>query len=285
MVAERNEVPKRTWDEIARERYTAVEFLGGNDKNVFVVCDDSLPEGRISVAKYIPRSMAGYREVGMTSKYSGNVGPDVHGMTDQGIDEGLELLLKPAFASLDRCLAKNGTLSLEKLRPIASSVAKLLYDMEMNGDVHLDVKPSNVLLYFHPIRNAGYATQLRLADFGFAQSFEDAEDKMTGRPMFYGTLGFIAPEFMTHGTSHSCPDMYGFGMLLYKIVGGTFPLHWSIRNRLQYRDDILTQPVDELLPIPLKTDPVIATIIKECRLPTSDRPDSFKYILDTLACA
>ena len=72
--------------------------------------------------------------------------------------------------TLDELLAREGTLALEQLLPLALHVASALHYLAGEGVVHLDVKPSNVVMGAPP----------RLIDLSIARTVEDAA-RLRGR--------------------------------------------------------------------------------------------------------
>jgi class 3 adenylate cyclase len=81
--------------------------------------------------------------------------------------------------------------------------------------IHRDVKPQNIML------RAG--TDGVLTDFGVAYAVESTGRSST---MTAGTSGYIAPE-VTSGRFDSTIDIYSAGVVLYKMLGGEFPMELS----------------------------------------------------------
>ena len=82
--------------------------------------------------------------------------------------------------TLDELLRRDGTLALEQLLPLALHVASALHYMAAEGVVHLDVKPSNVVMGAPP----------RLIDLSVARTLEQAAKLRS--PI--GTDAYMAPE-------------------------------------------------------------------------------------------
>jgi serine/threonine-protein kinase len=79
------------------------------------------------------------------------------------------------------------------------------------GVVHRDVKPANVML----TARGG----IKLLDFGVAKAAFEARESQTGQ-MVLGTLNYMAPEYIVHGTLGPAVDLWGLGLTLIEAAGG-----------------------------------------------------------------
>lgn len=76
--------------------------------------------------------------------------------------------------------------------------------------IHRDVKAANVLLddYYEAV----------VGDFGLAKLLDHADSHVT--TAVRGTVGHIAPEYLSTGQSSEKTDVFGFGILLLELVTG-----------------------------------------------------------------
>ncbi len=103
--------------------------------------------------------------------------------------------------TLDELLRGHGTLALEQLLPLALHVASALHYMAAEGVVHLDVKPSNVVMGAPP----------RLIDLSVARTLAQAAKLRS--PI--GTDAYMAPEQRAPDGRVGPPtDVYGLAATL-----------------------------------------------------------------------
>nr|XP_019706565.1 G-type lectin S-receptor-like serine/threonine-protein kinase At2g19130 [Elaeis guineensis] len=146
--------------------------------------------------------------------------------------EGTRRLLVYEFmpkGSLDAQLFHNNSMVLDwnKRYQIALGIARgLAYLHEKCRDciIHCDIKPENILL------DAAFVP--KVADFGLA--------KLLGRDFSRvltttrGTIGYLAPEWITGVAITAKADVYSYGMMLFEIISGRRNLEQTEEGKATY---------------------------------------------------
>ena len=116
---------------------------------------------------------------------------------------------------------------------IGAKVAHALHDLHLQHVIHLDIKPSNVM-----IRDTGEAV---LIDYGFArhERLPDLLAEEFREP--FGTTPYMAPEQVLQDRADPRSDLFALGAMLYFFVTGERPFGnprgGQIRRRL-WRDPV-----------------------------------------------
>ncbi len=124
----------------------------------------------------------------------------------------MEYLPSPNLSSH---LKKAGPFSLDNALKLVKSITEALVFIHSKKLVHLDLKPSNILIW----NDKSGQMQIKILDFGFSQIIGMSESK-TG-----GTLSYMAPEQtgILHKTIDHRADLYALGIILYEILVGQVP--------------------------------------------------------------
>ncbi len=117
-----------------------------------------------------------------------------------------------AGESLNKLLAREKKLPMEKALQFAEEIAVALDYAHTQGVVHRDIKPGNIL-----ITESGHA---KIADFGIAK-MNLAHLTLPGRVL--GTPAYMAPEQLSGEGVDGRSDLFSLGVILYAMVTGHSP--------------------------------------------------------------
>ena len=177
----------RAWDtQLARE--VALKLLASEARPA-----DALEEGRLLARLNHPHIVKVF-------------GADSH---DGAAGVWMELL---EGETLDEILARDGVFGAEETLLIGLDLASALSAVHSAGLLHRDIKTRNVL------RARG--GRVVLMDLGAGRTADKTpeEGDETGTPMY------MAPEVLARGPATVRSDVYSLGVLLYRLLTGTFPV-------------------------------------------------------------
>ncbi|MFJ5830258.1 Stk1 family PASTA domain-containing Ser/Thr kinase [Streptomyces sp. NPDC093089] len=140
--------------------------------------------------------------------------PNVVGVFDQGA-EGAYVYLAMEYVAgctLRDVLRERGALAPRAALDILEPVLAALGAAHRAGFVHRDMKPENVLI--------GDDGRVKVADFGLVRAVGSAT-ATTGSVL--GTVSYLAPEQIEHGTADTRADVYACGVVLYEMLTGAKP--------------------------------------------------------------
>ncbi|XP_019458740.1 PREDICTED: probable receptor-like protein kinase At1g80640 [Lupinus angustifolius] len=131
---------------------------------------------------------------------------------------------------------------------IAVDVARALEYLHEHSNppvVHRDLKSSNVLL------DSNF--NAKLSDFGLAigSGMQHKNMKMSG------TLGYVAPEYISHGKLTDKSDVYAFGVVLLELLTGRKPMENMSSNEYQSLISWAMPQLTDRSKLPSILDPVI----------------------------
>ncbi|WP_179787455.1 Stk1 family PASTA domain-containing Ser/Thr kinase [Actinopolymorpha rutila] len=145
--------------------------------------------------------------------------PNVVAVFDQGADDGTPYLTMEYVAgrTLRDALYDEGPMPPERTLELLDQVLQALAAAHEAGIVHRDVKPENVLL-----GRDDHGDVVKVADFGLARAVSAATNTST-HGLLMGTVSYLAPEQVTHGTADARADVYAAGIMTYEMLVGSKP--------------------------------------------------------------
>ena len=161
---------------------------------------------------------------------------------------------------LSRSIRRQGALEPEQLLPLGLQLSAAVHYLAAEGVVHLDVKPSNVIL----------GAPARLIDLSIARTVEQLADVRHR----IGTDAYMAPEQCDPerlGPMTPASDVWGVGATLYHAAAGRPPFPKVPRDAP--REERFPQLREAPAPLPRTVVPAVAELVLACLEPDpADRP-------------
>ncbi|MFQ3567459.1 MAG: serine/threonine-protein kinase [Aggregatilineales bacterium] len=165
---------------------------------------------------------------------------------------------------------ERGPLSPEETMRIARAVGQALEYAHNNKVIHLDLKPSNILLdsYQSPY----------LADFGLATVLGPEGRAANPRS---GTLLYMAPEQLTADVLDHRADIYSFAILIFHMITGQLPFDAAMPlalKQLQFHENL-----PDITTVRPGLPPALTTVLRHASEPEpARRPAMLRHVLDGL---
>jgi serine/threonine-protein kinase len=233
----------RAWDEVL-DRHVAVKLLSPR-----FVADPAFRQ-RVRVeaqaaARLAHANIAGIFDYGESLRPGGERVPYIV----------MELLSGQTLAEV----LDDGPLPLARVLTLCAQIAGGLAAAHDEGIVHRDVKPANIMVTAN-----GTA---KVVDFGVAAVIGDLTEQ---GGVLFGTPAYVAPERLSGGAVVAGTDVYGLGVLLYRMLTGYMP--WSADSTTQMLVAHMYVDPDPLPPLTGLPSDVIAVCEACLRKDPGDRP-------------
>ena len=136
--------------------------------------------------------------------------------------------------SLAEVIREDGLLTPVRAAEVGLAILDVLRSAHLEGILHRDVKPSNVLI-------AAADGRVVLTDFGIAQVEGDPSITSTG--MLVGAPSYISPERARGHKPGPAADLWSLGGLLYAAVEGVPP--YDKGSAIATLTAVMTEPLEE----------------------------------------
>ncbi len=150
----------------------------------------------------------------------------------------------------------------DEVASIGARVAIALHELHRQNVIHLDIKPSNILLRAHDGDRGERAGDVVLVDFGLSRHdhLPDLLDEEFNLPM--GTGPYMSPEQVQFLRSEPRSDLFALGVMMYHLATGERPFGApssvrGLRERL-YKEPIPPRAIRPAIP------PWLQEIILRC---------------------
>jgi eukaryotic-like serine/threonine-protein kinase len=151
-------------------------------------------------------------------------------------------------------IAKQGRLPIERAVNIAKQLAGALEAAHVEGVVHRDLKPRNVLI--------DVDDHIYVSDFGLAKSLDADKTGMTRVGEVLGTPRYMSPEQAESKAADNRSDIYSLGIIFYEMLTGEVPFTGESSLQVMFQH-VQQQPKDPRLLNPEMPE-YLATIILKC---------------------
>lgn len=239
---------------IIDNRYKVLEKIGiGGMASVYRAQDILLD--RIVAIKILHADFASDHEFVVRFKHEAQTAaklshPNIVNIYDVGYDDGLHYIVMEYVQgiTLKEYIEKAGHLSVDMSVRIAIEIAEALEQAHLNGLVHCDIKPHNILV----TQNG----RIKVADFGIAKAVN--AESFTKDTSVLGSVHYFSPEQASGQKVDARTDLYSLGIVLYEMLTGVLPFQGETPV------SVALKHVQDDFPPPSKYNPAISTLLEGC---------------------
>ena len=154
--------------------------------------------------------------------------PNIVTVHELGEEQGVLYLAMELVKGEDLgTLIRAGTLTPRDTLEVLAQVCDGLAVAHRHQVLHRDIKPSNIRVVWD-----GKSLQAKVLDFGVAKIINtDTTDEGT----VFGTVNYMAPEYLQSGRPDSRSDLFAVGVILYESLAGIPPFDGPSPGSVIYR--------------------------------------------------
>ena len=255
-----------------KERYRDFKYVGQGGMGRIVSAHDTLLDKRVAikllpVVTYSDTALVRFHQEAKAISKLNHL--NIVKVLDFGFTSTEEPYLVMDYIAgtpLDTVIEANQTIPLRTAIQIGIELCEGLQHAHFNGVIHRDLKPSNVMMIED--------NRVRILDFGLAKLMDqtDVDHRLTRKGQAMGSPLFMSPEQVRGEEADERADVFGLGMLLYKMISGRVPhedenLMVLLRSRLEEEPPAL--PPNMVTPV--LTDAVNAVLRKALAVDPAER--------------
>ncbi len=174
--------------------------------------------------------------------------------------------------NLSYIISNYGLMDYKIVLPIIFSLCEALKNIHEIGILHLDIKPSNLIL--------SPKGDLKLIDFGLAGIYKFSKERQLSQKIM-GTLNFMSPEQIYNDKLDERSDLYSVGALFYRLITGKNPYAAdSIQAKIEkFKSEKLVEPKKIVKSTPEEISDLIVNLLK---IKKSERDKNVEEVLKVL---
>jgi serine/threonine protein kinase/Flp pilus assembly protein TadD len=182
--------------------------------------------------------------------------------------------------TLEARVRREGPLKVEAALEMAVQVARALVAAAVQGLIHRDLKPGNIMLT--PTEAATQKLEVKVIDFGLAKTTADPAGEMDlTRDGFVGTPTFASPEQFEHGPVDARSDIYSLGVTFWYALTGEVPCPGKTMEEIRASQNRANLPIKQLATRKVPAQ-VIKLLSRTLSIEPTKRPASARELLEDL---
>lgn len=189
--------------------------------------------------------------------------PNVVSVYDVGQDGDNHFIVMEYIegSNLNEIIKEKSPMQVSEAVHIATQICDALSHAHMNGIIHRDIKPHNILI--------GKNGRVKVTDFGIARAITSSTITQTGSVI--GSVHYFSPEHAKGVSAGEQSDLYSLGIVIYQMLTGRLPFLGESPISVALKH--LQEPVEE----PRSVNPMIPQSVENVILKAMRKRPEERY--------